>query len=77
MKIRFRKGNKDYPLWFRLKPKVDRFWLGQLWHIGWPEYFIELDFREINSIQDFKDSLANPYSWKIVKQITKLLNKQK
>lgn len=44
---------------FNLTPKIEKFWRGQIIHIGFPGIYIELDFRRGNMIDQFRaDSIV-------------------
>ena len=57
--------------WWLMTPKVERFWGGQLIHIGVRAFGVILDFRGINNIQDFADALSYPKIWHILRRFKK------
>ncbi len=75
MKIRFVNIQKKakLPFWYSIRPSFNRFWMGQIIDIGLNCYYIKFDFRGINSLQDWADSMKHPYTWKILKRISKAI----
>lgn len=61
--IRFR-----YPLrslkrdMYSFLPKYDKYWGGAIIYIGMKHIYLEIDKRNINSIQDFADEMTRPKS---------------
>ena len=57
MKIRFINYRKEFNGKFPIRgwsPKFQRFWLGDIWHLEWRGYAIELDKRK-NGLLDLID----------------------
>lgn len=60
--------------WWLMTPSVERRWNGQLIYIGVRAFGIQLDFRGINNIQDFSNSLGRPKIWYILRKFKKKNN---
>lgn len=72
MKVRFVNIYKDMKnttsIWYALKPSISRFWNGEIIHIGTNCFYVSLDTRGIESIEDFSDALKHPKVWRIIKK---------
>jgi len=60
---------KNLGIWYLLKPKIKKYWMGQMTHIGTRGWYIVIDRRGINSMQDFADALSYPKIWHILKKL--------
>jgi hypothetical protein len=58
-------------IWYLLKPSFKKYWMGQLWYIGTNGFSLIIDFRGINTFEDFADALKYPKTWNILKKLKK------
>lgn len=75
MKIRigniYKNMKNTASFWWLMTPSFERYWGGQIIHIGTRAIYLILDFRNINSIEDFADALKYPKVWNILKRFRK------
>lgn len=57
--------------WWLMTPQIDKKWSGELIYIGVRAFGILLDFRGINTMEDFADALGRPKIWHILKRLKK------
>ena len=62
---------KTSSFWWLMTPKIERWWSGQLVYIGVRAFGVRLDFRGINTVQDFEDALGRPKIWHIIRKFRK------
>lgn len=64
----YRQMKSTTPFWWLMTPSIKRYWYGQLIYIGTRSLYMILDFRGMNSMQDFADALSYPKIWNILKR---------
>lgn len=61
MKLKFRNMHKRMKdttsIWWLLKPIFEKLWMGKIIHVGLNGFYLELDFRGINTREDLLKEL--------------------
>lgn len=72
MKIRFASIYGDMKrttsFWYLITPQIKRYWNGEIIHIGTKSFYMEIDLRGVNSMQDFADIMTHPKTWYIMRK---------